>query len=118
MKEVRRRHLRLIGAGTKQKPPKGKPVRMRFSDAHRHMLAVAITSLKQSRFGTWRALAEALDMPQGTLHQVCAGRAGSMALAYRVAALAGVPLDVLLTGKIVAADRCRECGQPLPGVKC
>jgi len=86
---------------------------MRFEDRDRQMLAVALTTLKQNRFGTWRALAEALDTAQGTLHAVCKGMAGSMALVYRVARVAGVPVDVILTGKIVAADRCRECGQPL-----
>jgi transcriptional regulator with XRE-family HTH domain len=113
VREIQKGHLHLV-TETSEKPKKRVVRRSRFSDEQRRMLGVALKTLKEARYGTWRALADALQMPQGTLSQVMCGTTGSMAMAYRVAVLAGVPVEVILSGKITVVGRCPECGQPMP----
>ncbi len=84
--------------------------RSRFSDRDRQMLAIALRALK-NQYGTWWRLAEAMKVAVGTLHQVTAGKSGSMGMVVRAATLAHIPVEVLLSGRIDAANRCPTCGQ-------
>jgi hypothetical protein len=107
------RHLHVVTEDSEKRPPKVKKHPARFSDHDRRMLAVALRALKTERYGTWWRLAEAMRVAEGTLHQVTTGKSGSMGMAVRAAALAGVPVEVLLTGQIRSANRCPACNQVL-----
>jgi hypothetical protein len=37
-----------------------------------------------------------------------------MTIAYAAAKVAGLPVEHLLEGKLLSADRCPTCGQPKP----
>ena len=57
------------------------------------------------RCGGWRPVAKALRYSRATLQ-----RAGGPVLAFRVARLAGVSVDDVLTGKYPPAGTCPHCG--------
>jgi hypothetical protein len=107
------RHLRVVTKHSETRPPKVKKHPSRFSDRDRQMLVIALRALKMERFGTWWRLAQAMKVAEGTLHQVAKGKSGSMGMAVRAAAIAGVPVEVLLSGRIRSANRCPACNQVL-----
>jgi nicotinate-nucleotide pyrophosphorylase len=71
------------------------------------------TALKflRSRCGTWATTAKVLNLGESTLSDVAAGRktAGPV-LAFRVARLAKVSVDDVLTGRFPAPGTCPHCG--------
>jgi|SRR5271157_2905085 len=115
-KRTQKGHLRVVTEDSERRPPKTKKHPNRFSDHDRQMLVVALRMLKNERYGTWWRLAEAMRVAEGTLHQVVVGKAGSMGMSVRAAALAGVPVEVLLTGQIRSANRCPTCNRVLAGL--
>jgi hypothetical protein len=70
-------------------------------------LANARTAIRflQTRFRGGRLLAKALQCDRTTLRQPA-----SPAMVFRVARLAGVGVDDVLTGKYPPADTCPHCG--------
>ena len=78
------------------------------------LLRAALRNLRL-KHGTWKALAALMGVSANSLWGISKGRDfGSMKIAVKAARLAGVPLTVLLGGKIVSADTCPTCGQVLP----
>lgn len=67
------------------------------------------------RCGGWKSLAAALQLSRDTL--VVAGRRGpvSPTTAFRVARLAGVPIDDVLAGRFPSPSACPYCGAGTPG---
>lgn len=62
------------------------------------------------RYGAWRPVAEALHFGYDTINKTVNGRdTVSVNLAFRVARLAGVPLDDLISGSFVPGA-CPKCG--------
>lgn len=64
----------------------------------------------RARCGGWEPLAKVLRMNKVTLRHVSSGKATSAALAFRVARLAGVGVDELLSGKYPPINACPHCG--------
>lgn len=64
----------------------------------------------RTRFGAWAAVSQALQFKESTLANVMAGHPASASMAIRVARLAGVPVDDVLTGKYPAPGTCPHCG--------
>ncbi|WP_437574627.1 helix-turn-helix domain-containing protein [Sorangium sp. So ce887] len=61
--------------------------------------------------GTWSCLAEILGVSRSTIRNIVKGHdGGSLAMAMRAAKAAGVPVEQLLGG-LVVADRCPSCGR-------
>jgi hypothetical protein len=67
------------------------------------------------RAGGWKAMAPVLGFKKKTLTNVSEGRAVSANMAFRVARLAGVPVDDLLTGKFPLPGACAHCGRNSSG---
>lgn len=64
------------------------------------------------RCGGWDSLSTLLRLSRTTIrHVVEKGRAPSPMLTFRVARLAGVPIDDVLAGKFPPAGTCPHCGQ-------
>lgn len=66
------------------------------------------------RYGTWRGLAKAMQMPLKTLERIIAGKGGRQVpagLAVRTAKVAGVPVDDILSGAFPGARACPVCGR-------
>jgi hypothetical protein len=71
------------------------------------------TALKflRLRSGGWKTLAKALRADGKQLGKIGAGRGGVTAsLAFRVARLAGVPVDDVLAGRYPGEGTCPYCG--------
>ena len=70
------------------------------------------TALKFLRLqsGGWKPLAKALGFKSITLSHVAGGRTASASLAFRVARLAGVPVDDMLAGRYPGKGTCPYCG--------
>jgi len=65
----------------------------------------------RAAFGTWDATAKALACRRNAIHRVNAGsRAVTASMAFRVARIAGVGVDEVLTGKYPPAGVCPHCG--------
>lgn len=64
----------------------------------------------RTRCGTWDAMAKALHCKDSSLAHVMRRRPPSASLAIRVARLAGVPVDDVLTGKYPTPGTCPYCG--------
>jgi hypothetical protein len=65
----------------------------------------------RARCGTWGNVAKALRVAQSMLANVNVGRRNvSARLAFRVARLAGVGVDEVLTGRFPAPGTCPHCG--------
>jgi hypothetical protein len=64
------------------------------------------------RFGTFRALAEAMGSKRKTVMYAAMKKAGvSAGIALRAARAAGVPLEDLLSGAWPSAGACPHCGR-------
>lgn len=64
------------------------------------------------QIGGWKPLADGLGFSRHTLRHVrMAEKAVSPTMAVRVARLAGVGVDDVLTGKYPIAGVCRHCGK-------
>ncbi|HEX2573056.1 MAG TPA: hypothetical protein VH877_26145 [Polyangia bacterium] len=60
--------------------------------------------------GGWKTLAKALHCDGKQLCKVGAGRGVTASLAFRVARLAGVPVDDVLAGRYPGEGTCPYCG--------
>ena len=64
-----------------------------------------------AKVGAWKTLAQALGFrPLQVLKIKCRRRAVSPRMVLRVAKLAGVPVDDILTGKFPPPGTCPHCG--------
>lgn len=81
----------------------------------RQKLAVALRNLKL-RYGTWRRVADAIGMREGSLIGVVSRRShgGSMAMAVRAAELLGITVERIMSGTLASTGKCPHCGQQLP----
>lgn len=72
----------------------------------------ALRVLKR-RYGGWQPLCEALRMRLKSLERMVSGRDRPVApgVAIRVARLAGVPVDDVLSGAFPRAGACPTCGR-------
>lgn len=70
------------------------------------------TALKflRTRAGRWEHLAKAMRLSEGTLANVLSGKAVTPLVAFRVARLAKVSVDDVLTGRFPAPGTCPHCG--------
>lgn len=68
----------------------------------------------RTRFGGWERLGQALHITARTLAYISEGNAPSAGLAFRLARLAGVPVDDVATGKYPPAGTCPYCGHMAP----
>ncbi|MGH7294243.1 MAG: hypothetical protein ACRELB_04895 [Polyangiaceae bacterium] len=70
------------------------------------------TALKflRTRCGTWAALSKALRFGEDTTAAIVRGRVVSPLVAFRVARLARVGVDDVITGKYPPAGACPHCG--------
>jgi hypothetical protein len=76
----------------------------------RSHLRAALQNLRRS-FGTWRCLADAMGVREGTLtHAGGASSKAGPALALRAAKVAGASVESILTGSITLAGACPTCG--------
>jgi len=83
--------------------PRTRSTALRLTDEEAHAVRIAIRKVAAVR-GGYVALAVRLGIPKSTLYY--AGRPvgrPSPGLAIRLAAIAGVPVEVLLGGKVVVA---------------
>ena len=64
----------------------------------------------RTRSGRWEHLAKALRLSEGTLSNVISGKTVSPLVAFRVARLAKVAVDDVLTGRFPAPGTCPYCG--------
>lgn len=63
-----------------------------------------------NRCGGWKPLAKVLGYGPTRAKQVAYGRSVSAAMAFRVARLAQVSVDDVLTGKYPSSTACPHCG--------
>jgi hypothetical protein len=75
------------------------------------------TALKflRSRCGTWAAVSTALRLGGTTACNVAGGATVSPLVAFRVARLANVSVDDVLTGRFPAPGTCPHCGHRREG---
>ena len=66
--------------------------------------------LLRLRCGGWKALAKGLGLKHNTISHVAGGKTVSARMAVRVARLAAVSVDDVLTGKYPPAGTCPHCG--------
>ena len=64
----------------------------------------------RARCGTWATVSKALRLHESTLCNVVGGRPVTPLMAFRVARLAAVGVDDVLTGKFPPAGTCPHCG--------
>jgi len=64
----------------------------------------------KARCGGWAPLVHALRYKQMTMANALVGRPVTVAMVFRMARFAGVPVDDLLTGNFPPAGTCPYCG--------
>jgi hypothetical protein len=110
-------HLRLV---TDDPPsPKEKKPRRRMpalSYEERLHLSAALRSL-QRRYGSWKRVADALNMGISTLGSAVRARHGSTTMAFRAAQLLGTTTERILSGTLATTGKCPHCGQSMPELK-
>lgn len=85
-----------------------------LDDAERANVGAAMRVLKAKR-GNWKALARALRVSIMIMNRLAQGHTKPTAgLALRLAKLAGVPVEDVLSGKYAKAEVCPHCGQVVP----
>ncbi len=78
-------------------------------------LRSAIRNLFKQFGGSWSCIAAVLDVSSAGLQDIARGRnRGSAAVAIRVARVAGISVEALLSG-LADAGKCSTCGQKMPG---
>jgi hypothetical protein len=91
----------IAGQETDPSEPRTRSTALRLTDAEVRAVRIAIRKIAAAR-GGYIALAVRLGIPQSTLyHAVRPNGRPSPGLAIRLAAVAGVPVEVLLGGKVV-----------------
>ncbi len=79
-------------------------------------LRSAIRNLYKQFGSSWSCLAAVLDVSGSALKHIAGGRhRGSAAVALRVARMAGISVEALLSG-LADAGKCSTCGQKMPGL--
>ncbi len=68
----------------------------------------------RARLGTWDAVAAALDAHPKTLELARTRGGVSASMTFRVARVAGVGVDDILSGKYAPDGVCPNCGEKLP----
>ena len=63
-----------------------------------------------TRFGTWEMVAKALRFKRKTIQEAVYGATVSASVAFRVARVAGTPIDDLLAGRFPPKGTCPHCG--------
>lgn len=92
-----------------QEMANGRPLRLVLTEEERRHLQAALRNLKAA-FGSWACLAAAMHVNLATLMQGAFTRGkGSALLAWRAAQASGIPVEVLLTGKLTEAGECPLC---------
>lgn len=81
-----------------------------LSLAEQENVRVALRFL-HTRLGSWQRVAEAMKAHRPTLRDRMYGRTVTGGLALRVARLAAVPLEDILTGRWPVAGTCPHCGR-------
>ncbi|MFI5298504.1 MAG: hypothetical protein ACHREM_10430 [Polyangiales bacterium] len=74
----------------------------------------AAISFLRRRYGTYEALSVALGFNAGTITQVRSKRRVTPQIAFRVARLANVSIDDILSGKYPDPSACVLCGRSGP----
>ena len=88
------------GQGTDPPEPRARSTALRLTAEEAHAVRIAIRKVAAAR-GGYVALAVKIGIPTSTLyHAVRPTGRPSPGLAIRLAAVAGVPVEVLLTGKL------------------
>jgi len=83
-----------------------------LTDKEQRAVRLALRFLRQ-RAGTWKGLAKGLRYEEHSLQKTATGkRPVSPALALRVARLAGVGMDDVLSGQWLSGRVCPHCGHP------
>lgn len=91
------------------------PRRTVLTEPARRRVRAALENLVRA-YGSAPCAAEVMGLSYNTVKNVRRGhRPPGAAFALHVAAAAGIPLERLLTGKLVSADRCPTCGAALRG---
>jgi transcriptional regulator with XRE-family HTH domain len=97
-------------------PPRPLSVRKR-QDPNRlkeHEVAYvrAALGVMKLRYGSWRRLAEAMQIGRMRVNRVASGsRLPDVAFAARLARVAGVPAEDITRGRFVLRGTCPMCGQ-------
>lgn len=113
MAELKRpSHLRVVGDEPPPRP-RGRRPREAFTQEQWARLVTVLHRLHRL-YGTWKRVAEAMDMTVGGLRSAIRGQGGSMRLAVRAAHAAGIPVETIAYGTMASVDRCAHCGQKLP----
>lgn len=88
----------------KQEPQRRRADALRLTDDEAKSVRIAIRKLRRT-FGSYNRLAAMLEIPSSTLRRLAHPKHGSPSgtFAIRLAAVAGVPVEVLLGGKMVVA---------------
>jgi hypothetical protein len=68
----------------------------------------------RARLGTWEAVAAALNMHWSTLKTAKGEGTVSASMAFRVARVAGAPVDDVISGRYAPDGVCPNCGTRLP----
>jgi transcriptional regulator with XRE-family HTH domain len=97
-------------------PPR-EPSRRKLLDPNRlkdHEVAYvrAALGVLKLRYGSWRRLAEAMQVGRMRVTRAACGlRRPDVALAVRLARVAGVPVEDIIKGRFVLRGTCPMCGQ-------
>ena len=79
-------------------------------------LRSAVRNLYKQFGSSWSCIAAVLDVSAGGLQDIARGRnRGSANVALRVARVAGISVEALLSG-LVDAGKCSHCGQKMPTI--
>jgi hypothetical protein len=110
--EVPMADLRLVTDQPHPIPRKAPPPGL--TKEQRGRLSAALNGL-HARYGTWRAVANAIGLSESAVTKVRYGSCGSMAMVVRAAELLRIPVERLLDGELADASKCPYCGQTVAG---
>ena len=68
----------------------------------------------RARMGTWDSVYAALDTDSRAVRGMINGKEVTPTVTFRVARIAGVGVDAVLTGQYAPANVCPHCGNELP----
>ncbi|MGD0529766.1 MAG: helix-turn-helix transcriptional regulator [Polyangiaceae bacterium] len=90
-----------------------------LTDAQQVRLRVAVKNLRHA-YGSLKAAAEITGLPVHVLYMINNSRRCTLSVAARLAMALHVPIELLLEGGVLSADRCPHCGQTLDviGFRC
>lgn len=99
-----------------RRPARELPVRKRQDPSrlkdHEVAYVRAALGVMKLRYGSWRRLAEAMQVGRMRVNRVASGsRLPDVAFATRLARVAGVPAEDIIRGRFVREGACPMCGQ-------